>query len=380
MDPLIKRLFIDRNSISSRLAAAVIGRFPEAAVAHCDEDKKSRVARDAIGAPEHTLFITRHRGRFIKPFPRHPWHHQGGNGGCEYNLLIGFNCSAACSYCFTRAYFEHPYPTLFSNIDDMLDALSSFLDHHPDARVSTGEFMDSLCLDEATGTTERILERLRGYPRCSLELRTKSAAIEHLPPTGHPNVIAAWSINPPSVICDTEAGTAGFRARLEAAAKLREKGYRIALRIDPVIMTGSYLNAYAALAGEIADVLPWRHVSEVFLGAIRFDKNMLGLLAASRAPHALLDAQLIVCPDGKYRPHKFIRIAFFKMLVSSIMGHAPGIPIRLCMEPTYVHDAVFAEDSAGAADGAPAPRTATSEHGRSDRRQDPRRSEHKPWI
>ncbi|MBI4719986.1 MAG: rhomboid family intramembrane serine protease [Chitinivibrionia bacterium] len=343
MEPLVERLFIDSDSQSSRMAAAVIARYPEAAVVQCGEDGAQFDARSAGPVPERSLFIARNRGRFIRPFPLHPWHRRDGTGGCDYNLLLGFNCSAACSYCFTQAYFEHRCPTLFSNTDDMRDDLRSFLDRRPDARVSTGEFMDSLCLDEVTGTTERILELVRSFPLCALELRTKSCAVDHMPPAGHPNAIAAWSINPSRTILDTEERTAGFRERLEAAGKLRAKGYRIALRIDPIIMNETYLDAYAALADAIEEELPWRHVSEVFLGSVRFDKRMLGLLAAAGGRSALLNTQLILCPDGKYRPHKFARVAMYRRLVAAIARHAPGIPIRLSMEPSYVHDAVFAE-------------------------------------
>lgn len=346
MKPDITRLLIDETSRNEPLTRRIVSYYKDATAIYVPAiapgDRRTSLRG---GLPAATLCIARHKGNFIKPFPSHPWYHDEPAGACGHTLLIGYNCSAACRYCFTRTYFEHPLPTLFSNVDEMLEGLDNFLSGHPDARISTGEFTDSFFIDDVTGTNERIFELLRRHPQCTLELRTKSALVDHLSDNTHPGILVAWSINPRTVIQTIESGTAGFEQRLAAARKLRDKGYRIAFRIDPIIMTGSYAREYRDLADAIDREFPWRELSELYLGALRFDKRMVGSLAGHKSPEELLNAQHILCPDGKYRPHKYVRIEFYSAIVSGVRRHAPDLPIRLFMEPAYIHAAVL-RDSA----------------------------------
>lgn len=341
MKPHISQMYIDEQSRETPLAARIISHYQDANIEYVPAIEAGRFARNRGSSRATTLCIARNNGRFIKPFPTHPWYHEDPAGACGHNLLIGYNCSAACRYCFTRTYFDHPYPTLFSNIDEMLDDLAAFLSEHPDGRISTGEFTDSFFLDDITRTNDRIFELMSAFPRATLELRTKSAMVDHLPANLHPGIVAAWSINPRSVIQSIEGGTAGFDQRLAAARALKEKGYRIALRIDPVIMAEAYLREYRGLADEIERGFSWRDVSELFLGAIRFDKQMVGSLAGNKSSEELLDAQHILCPDGKYRPHKYVRIEFYTAIIEEVRRRAPDLPIHLSMEPAYIHKTVL---------------------------------------
>jgi spore photoproduct lyase len=341
MKPDIERIFIDERSKGAALTERIVEAFPRAAIDRIPECTPEYLTGGPTGSRATTLCISHYRGNFVKSFPTHPWYRQDASGGCDHNLLIGYNCSAACRYCFTRTYFDTPYPTLFSNVDDMLDSLGTFLHERPDGRVSTGEFTDSFFLDEVTGTNGRIMKMLDTCPGAVLELRTKSAGVDHMPPAAHPGVVAAWSINPPGIIESTEIRTARFHERLAGARTLKEKGYRIALRFDPVIMAETYAGAYAGLADLVEEELSWTQVSELFLGAIRFDKRMIGELAGRQVPEKLLDAQHILCPDGKYRPNKFVRLKFYKSIIDGVRRHAPDISIHLTMEPAYIHDAVL---------------------------------------
>lgn len=344
MHPRISQIFVDQESRNTPFTRRILAGYPGAEVHHVPEIDPKRLSSGRGRSRSTTLCIAHHRGAFVKPFPDHAWYGVDDAGACGQSLLIGYNCSAACRYCFTRTYFDHPYPTLFSNIDEMLDALETFLSRQPDGRLSTGEFIDSFFLDRFSGTNRRILELLASWPEATLELRTKSDRVDHLPPNSHTGVIVAWSINPPSVIRTIEAGTASFERRLQAAHILRKNGYRIAFRIDPVIMSDAFLPAYRGLAGEIDRAFPWRHVSALYLGAVRFEKRMIGTLAGSKTPDELLDAQHILCPDGKYRPHKYVRLEFYRAIIDGVRRYAPDLPIHLTMEPAYIHDALLPAD------------------------------------
>jgi DNA repair photolyase len=341
MKPTIENLIIEEKVRSTSLCRKLMESYPQAKASFCTTAGRPPAAMNANTLPARTLFLAQHRGRFIKPFPVHPWYCADSRNGCDHSLLMGYNCSASCLYCFTQSYFDHPYPTLFANTYDMVSGLIDFLRQNPAARISTGEFIDSFFLDSITGTSEQILKVMSSFPGSTIEFRSKSSMVDHLPYNEHPRAIAAWSLNPPEVIHETEAGTASFSSRLEAALRLYEKGYKIALRIDPIIMVEAYRQYYADLADAIAEKLGWKAISEVYLGTLRLNRKLLLRLASHRESVRMLDAEYILCPDGKFRPDKFTRIRYYSMIISSIRGHAPELPIHITMEPAYIHDAVL---------------------------------------
>lgn len=229
---------------------------------------------------------------------------------------------------------------MFANVDAVLDELREFLKETPRAWISTGEFMDSLQLDGVTRHTERLMETLRGFPSVTLELRTKHQNVAHIPPCGQPGVVFSFSINPPVICRKVESGSADLTERLAAAKELRDKGYPITFRIDPIIATPEYRDAYGGLAETIEAEFGWRRVSKVYMGVLRFGDDLMKRLAAGRASRRMLDAEYIVAPDGKYRPYKHARVEAYRNLAASIRRYHPSIDIDLVMEPDYVHGAV----------------------------------------
>jgi spore photoproduct lyase len=251
---------------------------------------------------------------------------------------------ASCQYCFVHTYFDDPFPTIFTNAADMDNNLRAFLADNPGAWISTGEFMDSLQLDRITGYTERIMETMAGYSRATLELRTKHSAVDHLPRCPHSAVIFSFSVNPPEVTEKIESGSAGFDKRLEAAAFLYGRGYRIALRIDPIITAAGFLESYEGLAEAIEKTLGWKRVERVFLGVLRFDHGLMRRLARGKTSRKFLDAEYVPAPDGKYRLYKQARVAVYRDLLAQIRRYNPAVAAALVMEPDYVHTAVTGTD------------------------------------
>ena len=331
----------------------IIERFPRADVTYCAPGDRDRIGRDFAKAPRRAVFLKHHKGAFLKPFPRHPWYDKGG--GVYHNLILGYNCYGSCHYCFIQTIFEDAIPTMYVNSDDMTRELRAFLENDPRAWISTGEYIDSLQLDETTHYTETVMDVMRDFPEAVLELRTKSGKVDHLPDIERPFVTVAFSISPQEVVADVEPGTASLERRLDKARLLHAKGYRIAVRIDPIIATKKYLHAYGGLASIIEERLSWHRVSEVFLGILRFDDALLKRMAASTAARRLLDAEYVPCPDGKYRPLKQARIEAYRDMVQSIRAYHPDIDITIMMEPDYVLDPVFKEDTVEAYSARSAP-------------------------
>ena len=102
------------------------------------------------------LYLCRNRGSFFKPCP----------GTAEYTccgyyvLNVGMNCPMDCVYCILQAYLNQPWITAYVNTDDMITELDAELDGKPEQffRIGTGEFADSLALENVTGLSKLLIE------------------------------------------------------------------------------------------------------------------------------------------------------------------------------------------------------------------------------
>ena len=336
----VEHIFIENRARDYTMVHDVLARYPDAEVTYCDAGDRDALAKSFGRAPRKAVFLKHHDGAFLKPFPRHPWYDKGG--GVYYNLILGYNCFGSCHYCFIQTIFDDAIPTVYVNDADMCAQLREFLQKDPAAWISTGEYIDSLQLDEATRYTERVCEVMRDFPDATLELRTKSGRVDHLPPSPQARVSVAYSISPRAVVEAVEPGTANLERRLRKARFLADLGYRIVVRVDPIITTPQFADAYAELPQEIERYLGWANVAEVFLGALRFDDDLLQRMAGSTAARRLLATEYTPCPDGKYRPQRYERVEMYKRLVGGIREFEPDIDITIMMEPDYVQDAVFA--------------------------------------
>lgn len=301
---------------------------------------KDEGREDSRPGPRTSVRLIRHSGSFIKQFPNHPWY---GNSGCDYSLILGYNCFCSCTYCFIQTIFEDRTPTLYVNTASLVEELSAFLENNPAAWISTGEYLDSFQLDDVTRTNEILIDVFKRYPMSTLELRTKIDNVAHLPDDPPGGILVTYSINPPEVIKRLEPGTATFERRLQMAGSLFSKGYRVALRIDPIIPTPSLAPSYGELPTLIQDHLGWEKVERIFIGVLRFDEALLTRMSTMPSSTFLLDAEYIRCPDGNYRPPKHERTAIYRSISRAIREHAPRIPISITMEPGYVRSAVLGD-------------------------------------
>ncbi|MEJ2721622.1 MAG: hypothetical protein P8181_10880 [bacterium] len=338
-NPAISHIVLENDIRDTAIARRFARRFPGAAVTVCPSAAERAACTARVGPPKRVVYLARRRGPWIKTFPSHPWY--GADGGCRYNLILGYNCTASCRYCFVQTIFDDPIPTIFADSVGMADELHAFLDRNPDAGVSTGEYIDSLLFDDVTRYTESLMAVFSQFGSTTLELRTKSTQTDHLPEDPIHQVLVSYSINPPDVVRAAEPGTPGLGARLGQARRLSERGYRIGLRIDPVVPTEAFSAGYRRLPAAVERHLGWRRVSRVFLGVLRFDAALLERMSRTAGGRRLLDAEYVRCPDGYYRPSRHARIETYRRIVNGIRRFAPAADISVTMEPNYVQRAVL---------------------------------------
>jgi spore photoproduct lyase len=240
-----------------------------------------------------------------------------------------------CAYCYLKSSFWFlRQPRAYSNLDRMEKEILRWIrrDRLESYVLNTGNLCDSLAFEVVRPLIGRLVEIFReeaeakGRPH-TLLLVTKGghrecAPLFALPPCSR--VILSFSINHPEAAERYERGAAPTGDRLDTAAQLKNLGWRLRLRMDPMIQ--GY--AYGAVAREVAAAGPER----VTLGCLRAEKSLPryvenGLFDPLEPPAQ--DKALARYP----RP---VRMALYRQAMA---GLGPRIEVGLCEE---THD-VWAE-------------------------------------
>jgi len=336
--PPFGRVVVDRQVADLRFTREFLGRIGSAVPVE-------------IAAPDSppprgrtTVHLTREPGRFLKPCPCSP-----GVVRCGYWVLSpAFQCPFACAYCFLRFYAPDEPLTLYANLADaeaeFRDALSRW---QGPVRLGTGEFADSLALDPWTRHARWLRDLVAPHPRVLLELKTKSDRIEGVLEDGPaPNVVLAWSVNPPGRIRTDEPGTAPLDRRLAAAAEAARAGWRVAFHFDPVILEGDWRAQYAGVVEAIFDAVPPERVAWISLGTLRFPRRFLERWGRALRGRAAFFGEQVPGEDGKLRYFWPLRRDAYRFLAGRIRRRAgPDLRLYLCMETPAMWQAVFGRES-----------------------------------
>ncbi len=205
------------------------------------------------------LVVNRERkSKFVRLFDKTP------PGVCcphFYELILSNGCPYDCSYCYLRLTFRgNTQPTLFIN---GWQDIKTELDTVPEGVFSTGELADSLAV--IPPALPQCLEYFSGLQNKFLLLVTKSINVNILrqrEPSRQ--VILSFSVNSLPAAEKYEKAAPSPIRRLETASELIERGWRVRIRLDPVILeTG--IEHYESICRRIADI----HPEMVTVGTLR---------------------------------------------------------------------------------------------------------------
>jgi len=282
-------------------------------------------------ASEPSCTVRERKGRFIEIFRTTPPRTVCPN---FYVLSHANGCAfrPQCEYCYLKSSLWHLRDQeAFSNLDRMFtevrrwiarDGLESYV-------LNAGNLSDSLAFEEARPMVARLVDLFREAAagrKHTLLLVTKGGvracrALMKRPPC--PNVIVSFSVNSPAVARQYERGAATVRDRLEAARRLRNAGWRVRIRIDPMFVGYDY----GAIVRQVCRLGPER----VTLGSLRAEPHLLRLV-----DHGLFSA--LVKPAGKSGLARYPLAARLALYRPAIEGLAGTCPIGLCEETHDVWD------------------------------------------
>ena len=275
--------------------------------------------------PPDGWLITLQKGAFLKPCP-------GQKGYCCCNLWVletALGCPFDCEYCALQAYQESGVQVLYANVEDAVQEIRGFKGR----RITTGEFSDSLALEEHFPILPEVLGACREKGVC-LELKTKSDFIRPIMELdSQRNLIVGFSLAAPEMHGALEKNVPHPHRRIEAAVELARKGFRLSFHFDPILPGFDY----APLIEKLTDAIPERSVAWISLGVFRFPKKAFDAILRRNPDTHLFKGEYYPCSDGKFRLFRPEREKLFKHVHDLLRARWKDALIYLCME----HPAVW---------------------------------------
>lgn len=297
-------------------------------------------------ASKEVIVLKSFQGRLFQMCPGSP-----GMICCNYRLVnTGFNCLYNCAYCYLQVYLNSYGIQLFTNMNSVYDQLKEFLDTEASKsdliyRIGSGEFTDSLMIDDVSGIGGRLIETVAPYKNTMLELKTKSDNIDHLLGIKNKgNTVLGWSVNTPHNVRHYEEGAATLKARLHAARRAAKAGYYIAFHFDPIIVHENWQDEYARVIDLLFEAVPASQIAWISLGTFRYIPLFKDVMRSNFPEEQMSTGEFFPVSDGKYRYQWNLRSSIYSFMVNEIRRHSADVYVYMCMETERMWEFVFAKE------------------------------------
>jgi len=189
-------------------------------------------------------------------------------------LSASLGCAYFCKYCYLNLslrYQKGELPIFYSNQDKMVGEVSEWLEKTETPSVlNCGELSDSLAFEKKLHLLDRLVPLFEKQSKHKLLLLTKSADRDidflnfHKPTS---QVVLSWSVNCNQVWQDYEKSAPNPFERLSAAYTYMRRGWKVRIRIDPIVPIEDWTSEYNRIV-EVINMLPSPNF-RVTLGTIR---------------------------------------------------------------------------------------------------------------
>ncbi|MFA5887063.1 MAG: spore photoproduct lyase family protein [Patescibacteria group bacterium] len=327
----IKTIYVEKEVQDFEVTNKVLEHFKKTPVKYIDSIKEVIKKYQHFGEGKQIVTLAKQKGRWLERCPGTREHLC-----CNYLVVNNaINCPFDCTYCYLQTYLNNKVITIYANIDELIAELKQFMDEHINEhfRIGTGEFTDSLALDEPTGLATKLIELFAGQENHLLELKTKSTEIDHLLGCDHRGkTVFAWSVNPEGIVRSQEYGARSLKERLKAAKRAVASGYKVGFHFDPIIFYKGWDKDYAKVVAEIFKAVKGEDIAWISLGALRYQPQLKEIIE-ERFPHSRIClGELDIGEDNKMRYFKPIRVEIFQTMFQAIRQHSKDVYVYLCME------------------------------------------------
>jgi len=215
-------------------------------------------------------------------------------------------------------------------------------------RIGTGEFTDSLALDQYTGYSSCLIPLFAKTRDLVLELKTKVADIRGvLDQEPNENVVISWSVNTEDMAERYEKGSSKMPDRLRAAEEAAKRGYKVGFHFDPVVWYPGWEEDYKIVVDDIfsRDIIR-DNTLWVSLGTLRYTPAFKQVAERRFSDNLMFyAAEFFEDTDGKMRYPRPLRISMYNKMAEWIKESGTGAWVYLCMEPEEVWAGTVLKDS-----------------------------------
>jgi spore photoproduct lyase len=199
------------------------------------------------------------------------------------------NCPYHCEYCYLRGMYPSANIVAFVNVEDYF-AQARVLG---EAYLSVSYDSDLLAREPLFGYGAGWAEFARRTPGLTVELRTKSVNLPDCPSSD--NVILCWTVSPKGTAL-YEHKAPSVSARLKAARKALDAGWRVRLQTEPVLPLGEWEQDYTKLQDEIREVLDVSRLEGIGTDTFRMPETYYRRIRKQGVP--LFDELPVTLRDG----------------------------------------------------------------------------------
>lgn len=306
---------------------------PRARASKAGRKEPPPVARKlpVLGNPRPAEIV---RGSWFVDFP-------GGEGknNCPSfaYLRAELGCAFACEYCYLeRQRFRKPKGAEINpDVDTLYKEVEKFLVKPGEQAVILGEVSDpwgwAPTHELVRERNRRLVRMFSAQHRHTLVFLTKAARVNEFVDDLKPSaaVVFSWSVNARGVAARYERGAPSPDRRLLEAMTLKRSGWRVRIRVDPMIPIPGWEREYDELADRLVHLAP----EQVTSGSWRPKQRDQMLKTVEPAIREMLDRG----PDGRYRLRN--RLEMYRRLWSKLRGHVREL--ALCKEEFDVQQELY---------------------------------------
>lgn len=272
----MQTIYIEKEITDHPRVKEILERWPQSEKIECthySELFNIHAQNFRLQKQNPVLILAQKRNRRVLPTP--PGFGIGGQHNYYFSHLL--NCPYDCRYCFLQGMYRSANYVLFVNYQDFMNDIATIIHSQPENLYYffSGYDSDSLAFDPITGFIDAFIPFFSKYTQAILELRTKSVAIRSLlKRTAIPNCVVAFSLTPQKIAEMLEHGAPSLSKRLTAMQQLAQAGWKIGLRLDPLIYTQTFEKDYSELIERIFEFISPNIVHSVSVGVLRFPHHV----------------------------------------------------------------------------------------------------------
>ncbi len=291
---LFGHVYIEEDIVDTPYVKGILSKLPDTETIAVPDYKSvfSRKKQNINGQiANKSLILARAKGNLVYK-------------GSDYCNAFGFDkfyycstvmgCIFNCEYCYLQGLYPSGNVVAFVNTEDFFRELDKLDDGTP-ALICCSYDSDIIALDKLLGTVGLWLDYAKAKPHLTFEIRTKSADISAFKDVSPiENVIIAYTVSPDSVSEKYEKRASSSKKRLISAAVLSDKGWRVRLSVEPVLVPIEDEKSYIELCNDIIELTNEHRIEDIAVGEFRMNNEYFKIIREQRNKSKLFANPFII--------------------------------------------------------------------------------------